>query len=89
MDHPIDVAAAVAGSQVALADALGVTRAAVNQWKNDGRQTPIEHCAEVERLSGGAVRRWQLRPADWHRIWPELIGAQGAPSIEPASHPEV
>jgi hypothetical protein len=26
-----------------------------------------------------------LRPDDWHRIWPELIGAEGAP--EPAAAP--
>ena len=32
--------------------------------------------------SGGTVKRWDLRPDDWHRIWPELIGADGAP--EPA-----
>jgi hypothetical protein len=33
------------------------------------------------------VRRWDIRPKDWHRIWPELIGAAGAPQIptcEPA-----
>lgn len=28
-----------------------------------------------------AVRRWELRPDDWYRIWPELIGAEGAPSV--------
>lgn len=22
---------------------------------------------------------WDLRPNDWHQIWPELIGADGAP----------
>lgn len=34
----------------------------------------------VERESGGVVRRWEARPDDWHLIWPELIGAEGAPS---------
>ena len=24
---------------------------------------------------------WDLRPNDWHRIWPELIGADGAPEV--------
>lgn len=24
---------------------------------------------------------WDLRREDWHRIWPELIGASGAPSV--------
>jgi hypothetical protein len=27
------------------------------------------------------VARWDLRPDDWHRIWPELIGAEGAPPL--------
>jgi DNA-binding transcriptional regulator YdaS (Cro superfamily) len=27
------------------------------------------------------VRRWELRPTDWHLIWPELIGAAGAPNV--------
>lgn len=30
------------------------------------------------------VRRWDLRPDDWHRIWPELIGAEGAPGVPEA-----
>ena len=25
---------------------------------------------------------WDLRPDDWHRIWPELIGADGAPDVQ-------
>lgn len=27
---------------------------------------------------------WDLRPNDWHRIWPELIGTPGAPAIPAA-----
>ncbi len=42
-----------------------------------------ETCVLIERHSGARVRRWHLRPADWHRIWPELIGAQGAPIVAP------
>jgi len=38
-------------------------------------------CAEVERVMAGAVRRWDLRPDDWHLIWPELIGMDGAPAL--------
>ncbi len=34
----------------------------------------------IERESGKAVRRWELRD-DWHRHWPELIGAKGAPKV--------
>jgi len=27
------------------------------------------------------VRRWDMR-ADWRRVWPELIAAEGAPAPE-------
>jgi DNA-binding transcriptional regulator YdaS (Cro superfamily) len=40
-----------------------------------------EVCVLAERLSDRAVRRWELRPDDWHLIWPELIGAPGAPKV--------
>jgi DNA-binding transcriptional regulator YdaS (Cro superfamily) len=36
-------------------------------------------CARIERESDGELMRWHLRPKDWHLIWPELIGAPGAP----------
>lgn len=66
MDHPIEKAAAILGSQRALASALGVTKAAVWQWKHDGRRVPAEHCPQIERLTEGAVRCEQLRPdVDW------------------------
>lgn len=35
----------------------------------------------LEHFSGRQVRRWDLRPDDWHRMWPELIGTEGAPPI--------
>jgi hypothetical protein len=40
--------------------------------------------ALVEEESGGVVRRWDLRPHDWHRIWRELRKAKGAPEIAEA-----
>lgn len=43
---------------------------------------------QIEQATGGAVRRWHLRPDDWARIWPELIGADGAPAV-PADVREV
>ena len=79
--HPIDSAAAITGSQAALATLLGVTKAAVNQWKDPSRRVPLEHCAAIEAATGGAVMRWDLRPDDWHCIWPELVGLAGAPAI--------
>lgn len=58
--HPIDKAAAVIGSKAALARALNVTKAAVGQWKAEGRNVPAEHCPDIERLTG--VTCEELRP---------------------------
>lgn len=40
-----------------------------------------ELAAFVETASCRAVRRWHLRPKDWHHIWPELVGIEGAPLV--------
>ncbi len=42
----------------------------------------------IERESGGEVRRWDLRPDDWYRHWPELIGTEGAPPVPRAEPTE-
>ncbi|WP_019700416.1 helix-turn-helix domain-containing protein [Paracidovorax oryzae] len=66
MEHPIAKAARIVGSQRALAAALGVTKGAVWQWKEDDRQVPAEHCPHIERLTSGNVRCEDLRPdVDW------------------------
>lgn len=38
-------------------------------------------CVLVEKNSDRAVMRWDLRPDDWWRIWPELRGRKGAPAV--------
>lgn len=64
--HPIDKAAGILGSQVALATLLGVTKAAVGQWRDPDRRVPAEHCPAIERATEGAVRCEELRPdIDW------------------------
>ena len=66
MQHPIEKAAGIVGSQSALAAALGVTKAAVWQWKDPARQVPAEHCPVIERITHGEVRCEELRPdVDW------------------------
>jgi DNA-binding transcriptional regulator YdaS (Cro superfamily) len=59
------------GGRDAIAKALGVSVAAVGNWKLR-RAVPVEFCAQVERLTQGGLTRRQLRPEDWHLIWPEL-----------------
>ena len=63
---------------------VGVKQTAqVRQWQHGygGRRPSPANCVALERATGGAVRRWDLRPADWWENWPELIGADGAPPV--------
>jgi DNA-binding transcriptional regulator YdaS (Cro superfamily) len=71
------------GALAALADAIGVHRVLVSQWtaEKDARPIPVQHCPAIETFTQGAVRRWDTRPEDWYRIWPELIGTDGAPVV--------
>ena len=80
------------GSPTKLAAAVGggVVRQHVEHWLKKGR-VPPEHCAPVFELTGVPV--WELRPDDWQRIWPMLVGTPGAPltpqTAEPARSPEI
>jgi DNA-binding transcriptional regulator YdaS (Cro superfamily) len=67
MEHPLDRAIAAAGLTVkGLAEKLGVSRAAVQQWKDADRRVPAEHCPEIEKLCHGAVRCEELNErVDW------------------------
>ena len=66
--HPLDKP----GVRAAIFEAIGVSPQAISNWKQ--REVPIEHCAAIEKASSGAVTRQELRPTDWHLIWPELVG---------------
>lgn len=62
MFTPVDRAVEILGTQALLAAALGVSKSAVGQWKEEGRRVPAEHCPVIERLTNGAVRCEELRP---------------------------
>jgi hypothetical protein len=70
------------GSPTKMAAALGngVLRQHIEHWRESGR-VPTEHCRAVHDLTD--VKCWELRPADWSRIWPDLIGTKGAPKVMP------
>ena len=68
-----------------VAEELGVAAAYLSQIANGVRPCPAERVVEIERACSHEVRRWELRPDDWHRIWPELIGAEGAPAVAGAA----
>jgi DNA-binding transcriptional regulator YdaS (Cro superfamily) len=61
------------GSQAALARILRVTPAYIHQLVKGSRPIPPEKCVAIERATGGAVTRRDLRPDDWQDIWPELV----------------
>jgi len=65
--HPIDRAVTLLGiSQGKLGALLGVTKAAVGQWKQEGRRVPAEHCPKIEKLTRGQVRCEELNDrVDW------------------------
>lgn len=83
-------AAKLLGSQLALSRALDVTPVTVNQWvrphNGNGRPVPIKQCVRIEQLTEGQVTRRDLRPDDWHEIWPELLAT--APAAQAAQGAE-
>ena len=84
--NPIERAVQEAGGPSKVAVVLGVSAQAVCFYRDQKRRLPVEHCTPLEAIPGVTVRRWDLRPDDWHRIWPELIGSDGAPALpQPAT----
>lgn len=70
-------------SQTELANTLGVTQGAVWQWANGLTAVSPERCTAIERATEGQVTRRDLRPKDWHLIWPELVtDDHPAPTVE-------
>lgn len=65
----------------ALASAVGVSDVTVSQWRSRQKVPSPAMAVDVERATSGVVRRWDLRPDDWWRIWPELIGQPDAPAV--------
>lgn len=57
------------------ARAIGVTQSVVSNWLSRGTLVPPKHCVSIERLTERKVSRRDLRPDDWHLIWPELVNA--------------
>lgn len=50
----------------------GIVPVLFSQWRKKIRPVPIENCVPIERATNGMVTRRDLRPDDWHEIWPEL-----------------
>lgn len=44
-----------------------------------GFRPSAELATQLEIASNQKVKRWDLIPEAWDRIWPELVGSPGAP----------
>ena len=67
----IKKACKVVGGQCVLAIELGIDPSQVNQWVKGRRGVPVKYCQSIVELTEGLVTVQELRPADWHLIWPE------------------
>lgn len=84
-----DYLTAERGRAASLARCLGVKPVVISRWSSGAKPVPVERCLAIERITGGLVSRRDLRPKDWHEIWPELAepaGADGTTGLQEAAH---
>lgn len=58
--------------------ACGTTEGYLRKAISKGQLLSVPRCVDVERESGGAITRKDLRPLDWIKNWPELAGTPTA-----------
>ena len=64
-----------------LADVANMSAAYLYQCLTGRRDMgPIE-AIRVEKATDGVIRRWDVCTKTWWQIWPDLIGAEGAPEV--------
>lgn len=63
-----------------LARTLDVAPSVVYQWAKSVRKVPIQRCHDVVKATDGMVTLQDLRPHDWHLIWPELATIPVSPA---------
>lgn len=73
------------GRATKLAAALEIPASFLSQMASGERAITEKRAALIEVHTDGQVRRWESRPNDWHVIWPELKGSEGAPDVPTAS----
>lgn len=78
MNHLIQKACQLVNGQTALAQELSrrtgknVTQQRVYNWIYRGDEVPTEFMAPIEDITNKEVSRRDLRPHDFHIVWPEL-----------------
>jgi DNA-binding transcriptional regulator YdaS (Cro superfamily) len=73
---PVETAIKIVGGGAKLAKLVGVKPPTVSQWLKYTRPVPPIRCLAIESATGGIVSRSDLRPDDWHKIWPEFVPAR-------------
>jgi DNA-binding transcriptional regulator YdaS (Cro superfamily) len=59
-------------SQAAFGKAVGVSQGLVSQWILESTPVSPAKAVLIEVATEGKVTRKELRPKDWHLIWPDL-----------------
>ncbi|QMT41260.1 transcriptional regulator [Neisseria shayeganii] len=60
------------GASSALAKKSGIHPEVISMYKTGKRKVTGKDCLKIEQATNGQVTRRDLRPDDWHEIWPEL-----------------
>ncbi|OXJ16312.1 transcriptional regulator [Burkholderia sp. HI2500] len=66
------------GGASKLADEIGVSASFLSQMASGASSISPARCVLIEKATGAAVSRRDLRPDDWQDIWPELVANQSA-----------
>lgn len=70
------------GGTVEVARMLGIRAPSVTGWRTAGiPEARLIKIAVRLHQQGAAWNRFSLFPNDWHQIWPELVGSDGAPAV--------
>ena len=57
----------------------------VSRWASGKRPVPEKAAVVIEKVTAGAVTRRDLRPDDWHLIWPELVALTPPTPVQKAT----
>ncbi|HNB45102.1 MAG TPA: hypothetical protein PLL72_12955 [Burkholderiaceae bacterium] len=60
---------------------VGTTVGHLNNVAYGLRTASASMARQISLCTERAVSEWVLRPNDWWLIWPELVGAEGAPPV--------
>lgn len=67
------------GTQALIAKKIKAHQPDIYRWASKERPVPINKCYAIEQATNGLVTRKDLRPNDWHLIWPELVDKEVEP----------